>query len=103
MKFYTYRLKEKPKEFASFPIQEVPVILEDDDKFLVFLSGDLIVLGIYHKEKDKLILEKKLKGKLSDYYKYISSVETVGERTYKMFAKPVREIDISDFEKIKNL
>jgi hypothetical protein len=104
VRYYTYRLKEEQEDYTQIMIQEVPTTLSNGDVFLVFLAGTLDVLGIYKKKSDYLIIDKKIEGKkLSDFYSCFGCVGFVNERTYKMFAKRVKEIEKEDVKKILKL
>lgn len=102
--YYTYRLKEEPIRKNKISIGDVPIALDDGDTFLVFLAGTLEVLGVYIKKDNGLILDKNIEGKkLSDLYGCFGMVSFVNERTYKMFAKRIREIEKEDIDNILDL
>lgn len=104
MRFFTFRLNEIPKNNLNIKLYPVPLVLENGDKFLVFIQGSMEVLGLYEKKDDQfLILEKQIEGKvMSDMYEFFDEITEINDRTYKLFAKPAREWNIETYEKIKN-
>jgi len=97
-RYYTYRLKEPLLDFKKFEIQDLPIELLEGDKLIVFIAGSMEVLGSYIVSDNKAIIETKINDmKLSDFYDCFSFITEIGERTYKIFAKPVREISKDDY------
>jgi hypothetical protein len=89
-------------DFETVKIDYSPTELSVDDKVIVFVSETLKILGIYQK-KDDYLLSKRLTKKeitLREFYDKLSIITEIGPRTYKVFAKKLKEIEKSDYENI---
>ena len=102
MKHYLYRLKiedfEKLSDFETIKIDYSPTELSETDKVIVFVSETLKIVGIYQK-KDDYLLSKRLTKKeitLREFYDKLSIITEIGDRTYKVFAKKLKEITRED-------
>lgn len=106
MKYYLYRIKkedyEKLKGLNNIKIDYTPEQINEDDKIIVFVSESLKILGSYKKREDYLVAEKLAKNELTlkDFYEKLSIITEVGQRTYKVFAKKVKEISEEDYNMI---
>lgn len=110
MGYYFYRLKkedfEKLIDTETVKIDYMSAELDETDKVIVFVSETLKILGAY-KKKDEYLLAKKSAKKeitLREFYDKLSIITEVGPRTYKVFAKKLKEITKEDYELIvKNI
>lgn len=102
MKYYIYRMKfEKYLKQGEFlrvknDLPSIPQFeLDDGDKIIMIVSQSLIVIGAYRYEKksNTFILEKKINKNVTTIYEKLPMITFVNERTYKLFAKRLREID----------
>lgn len=104
MKYWLYRLREQ--EFVGLShldrilIDYLPEPVADNDSVVVFVAGTLNIVGAYTKKGDSLILKKATKDPvdLRKFYDKLSIIKAIGERTYKVFAKKVKEITKADYE-----
>ena len=110
MKHYLYRLKkedfEKLTDFETIKIDYSPTELSETDKVIVFVSETLKIVGVYQKKGDYLLSKKVSKKEITlrEFYDKLSIITEVGPRTYKVFAKKLKEIEKSDYENIiKNI
>ncbi len=103
--YYLYRLKQEEFEKLA-DLKKIGITyrgkLEYDDVFVVFVSGIMKVLGTYKKLGKQLVglkvAERERMPKMQDFYSELSIISFVNDRTYKVFAKPVKEITKADFE-----
>ena len=103
MKYLLYRLKKDEMDDASrIKIDYASVDISDDDKIIVFVSESLNILGTYKKAGEDLVVEKSSKKNISlkEFYDKLSIITEVGPRTYKVFAKKIKEISEKDYEEI---
>ncbi|PLW79809.1 hypothetical protein C0585_05705 [Candidatus Woesearchaeota archaeon] len=73
--YYTYRLKELPKNIDEFEIQDLPIELSNGDILIAFIAGSMKVLGSYIVSDNKANIENKIENmKLSDLYECFSFI-----------------------------
>lgn len=106
MRHYLYRLKkeeyEKIKDTDRIEIDYLLVEIDKTDRMIVFVSGSLRILGAYRKIDGFLAAEKPV-GKemtLREFYGRLSIVREICPRSYKVFAKKIREITKDDYKTI---
>lgn len=108
MKYWLYRIKKEDyDELASddeISVDYMPEEIEADDLLIVHVSEIGNMIGTYKMRNEKLILiEKSSKElKLKDFYSKFSFIEFVNTRTYKMFAKKMKEITKEDYDMIES-
>ncbi len=107
MKYWLYRLKkeeyEKIKDKRTIQIDYINEEVDEKDKFIVHVSGLGILSGAYRLKDDFLIAEKlsEKKPRLSEFYSKLSFIDFVNERTYKLFAKKIKQIIEEDYKILK--
>ncbi len=105
-KYFLYRLKkedfEKMTSFDALQIDYTPSDVDETDKLIVFVSETLKILGTYERKDDYLLSKKLTKKEISlrDFYDKLSIITEVGPRTYKVFAKKLKEIEKTDYDNI---
>ena len=104
MRYILYRIKmedfENLDETDKLKIDFSPVELKEDNNILVFISGTMDIIGKYNYVKGYLLLDKVLDNNLKDFYGKLSFAKEVGPRTYKVFAKKIRELTKEDYDLI---
>lgn len=108
MRYVLYRIIIKDfeilKDINNIKIDFLPTPLSNEDKIIVFVSESLKIIGTYKKEEDFLAAERIFEKdiNLKDFYDKLSIVSKIGPRTYKIFAKKIKEISKKDYEMIAN-
>ncbi|MFT4344191.1 MAG: hypothetical protein ACMXYE_05610 [Candidatus Woesearchaeota archaeon] len=97
MSYYIHRLKEQSEKALQVITFEFAVKPHENDEVVVISPVTHIVLGIYQFRNNKLILLKTINQKVSFFYEKLPMVTDINERTYKLFAKVLREISRDDF------
>lgn len=106
MRYFLYRIKkqdfDKLANLADINIDYTPEKITSEDKIIVFVSETLKVVGTYKRVDDNLIAEKLSTNDitLKDFYDKLSIVTEITPRTYKLFAKKVKEIEKRDYDLI---
>lgn len=106
MKYYFYRIQkedfENLEDVEKIRIDYLPITVEKDDKFIVFTSKELKIIGSYKKVDEYMIMENMCIKDLTirDFYEKLSIITEVSDRTYKVFAKKAKEISKEDYELI---
>ena len=106
MSYYFYRIQkedfENLEDVEKIRIDYLPIPLSKDDKFIVFTSQEMKLIGAYKKVDEYLIMEKMCVKDLTirDFYDKLSIITKITERTYKVFAKKAKEISKDDYELI---
>jgi len=107
MKYFLFRLKkeyfEKLENYDEIDYK-YDFELDNSSLLVIFISENLKILGTYKKEGKllKVIDVNKKELTLKDFYDKLSIISFVNDRTYKLFAKPIKEITEKDYEEIKN-
>lgn len=105
-RYYFYRIQkeyfEESEDLENVKIDYLPILSEKDDKFIIFVSQSLEIIGAYKKEGEVMVLEKVPSKTLTirDFYDKLSIITEITERTYKVFAKKAKEISKEDYELI---
>lgn len=104
MRYYFYRIQkedfENLEDVEKIKIDYLPIPDDNEDKFIIFTSQEMKLIGAYKKVDDYLIMEKMCIKDLTirDFYTKLSIITEVSDRTYKVFAKKAKEISKEDYE-----
>ncbi len=107
MKYWLYRIKKEEYEeldsHEQIEIDYMPEETDKEDKFIIHISEIGIILGAYRINDEKLIAKElsTKKPKLKEFYEKLSFIDFVNDRTYKIFAKRLKEITKEDYEMLK--
>lgn len=101
MAYYLIRLPEVPQDVQCIPNPHT-IKLAEGDFSVVYIAGTLHVLGIYIYKNDTFVQQKALGKPMQVFYERLPMITDINERTYKFFAKRVREIDAEDFAVFNN-
>jgi hypothetical protein len=104
MKYYYYRIKFEDylrlNDIKWVKDDLENGVLNDGDLGILIVSKSLLVLGAYrYDKKQRLWLQQHPISKpVTEFYSKIPMIKFVSERTYKIFAKRLREVDKENFE-----
>jgi hypothetical protein len=74
--------------------------LDDGDKIVIVVAKSMIILGAYTyvKELNEFHLDKIINKTTKYFYDKLPMITFVNERTYKLFAKKIREITKENYD-----
>ena len=101
MAYYLVRLPETPKDTQCIPNPHT-IALTEGDSAVLYIAGTLHILGTYTFKEGVFIQQKALGKPMQTFYDKLPMITDINERTYKFFAKRVREIDAKDFAVFEN-